>query len=329
MGATYYDKRSTNQIANAPLAFATGFTSLLTNFGEISNKGIEGTLTLVPVDAGGFRWTSFTAFTRNRNIVESLRPGIEQLILPGNFFADPQAVHRPGQPYGQILGSVAARDPQTGKVLINPATGTIIRSLTPDIIGNPNPDYLLGFTNTFTYKGITLESVIDFRKGGDVYSTTVASLLGRGVTKDTEDREKTLVIDGVYGDPNTQRPLAGADGGPIANTTAISLNDYYFGTGSAALSGPSEFSVFDATTVRLREVTLGYSLPASILEKTPFRGLTLSLSGRNLYWFSPNVPKYTNFDPETNTYGASNAQGFEYTNAPTARRYGVNLRVNF
>lgn len=329
LSATYYDKRSTNQISNVPLPNATGFTSLVTNFGEISNKGFEGALTLIPVKAGDFQWTSFTTFTRNRNIIEKLREGVDQVLLGGNFFADPQAVHRPGQPYGQILGSVAARDPQSGKVLINPATGTIIRSLTPGIIGNPNPDYLFGFTNTFTYKGISLEGVVDFRKGGDVYSTTLASLMGRGVTKDTEDREKTVVIDGVYGNPNTQLPITGSDGSTTANTTAISLNDYYFGAGSAALSGASEFSVYDATTVRLREVTLGYSLPSSILGKTPFRGLTLSLSGRNLWWFSPNVPKHSNFDPETNTYGASNAQGFEYTNAPTARRYGVNLRVNF
>jgi TonB-linked SusC/RagA family outer membrane protein len=329
IGATYYNKRSTSQIANVPLPYATGFTALATNFGEISNKGFEGTLTLIPVDAGGFRWSSFTTFTRNRNIIESLTTGVEQVLINGNFFSDPQAVHRAGQPYGMILGSVAARDPQSGKVLINPANGTIIRSLTPGLIGNPNPDYTFGFTNTFTYKGITLEGIVDFRKGGDVYSSTLASMMGRGVTKDTEDREKTVVIDGVYGNPNTLLPLLSQDGSTTANNTAISLQDLYFGTGSVGLSGPSEYSVFDGTTVRLREVTLGYSLPGSILEKTPFRGVTLSLSGRNLYWFSPNVPKHSNFDPETNTYGSSNAQGFEYSNAPTSRRYGVNLRVNF
>lgn len=331
LSATYYDKRSTAQIANVPLPYATGFTSLVTNFGEISNKGIEGSLTLIPVDAGGFRWTSFTTFTRNRNIVEELTEGVEQVAVAANYFSGGvQAIHKAGQPYGMIYGTKAARDPETGKVLINPSTGTMIPTTTTDVIGNPNPDYLLGFTNTFTYKGFTFESVVDFRKGGDVYSTTVATLLGRGVTKDTEDREKTVVIDGVYGNANTQLPLKNADGSSIPNSTAISLNDYYFGAGSAALSGPAEFSIFDATTVRLREVTLGYTLPTTLLQKTPFRGVTLSLSGRNLWWFSPNVPKYTNFDPETNTYGgASNAQGFEYTNAPTARRYGVNLRVNF
>jgi hypothetical protein len=81
--------------------------------------------------------------------------------------------------------------------------------------------------------------------------------------------------------------------------------------------------------VRLREISLGYDLPKSLLDKTPFGLINISLSGRNLYWYSPNIPKYTNFDPETSTFGASNQQGFEYTNAPNSRRYGVNLRVTF
>ena len=330
LSATYYDKRSTAQIANVPLPFATGFTSFTTNFGEISNKGVEIGLTLIPVDVAGFRWSSFTAFTRNRNRIEELTEGVTQVLVAGNFFADPQAVHRPGQQYGQFLGSAPARDPESGKVLINQATGRVITAPVSEIIGNPNPDFTFGFTNTFTYKGLTLEGVIDYRQGGDVYSTSIQTLYARGVTQDTEDREKMTVIDGVYGNPSTFEPIRTAEGNTIPNNTAITLNDLYFGAGSFASGGASAFSVFDGTTVRLREVTLGYDLPSSLLDKTKLiRGVNISLSGRNLFWYSPNIPKHSNFDPETNTYGASNAQGFEYSNAPTARRYGVNLRVNF
>ncbi|GGG62261.1 SusC/RagA family TonB-linked outer membrane protein [Hymenobacter glacieicola] len=327
VSATYYDKRTTNQIANVPLPSASGFTTYITNFGEISNKGIEGALTVIPVDAGGFRWTSIANFTRNRNIVEKLREGVEQVVIAANF-GDIQAVHRPGQPYGLLIGSVAARDNE-GNLLINPSTGRMLTAINPEIVGNPNPDYTIGFINTFSYKGLTLEGVIDFRKGGDLYSTTLQSYLGRGVTKDTEDRDRNVIINGFLGNPGTFQPLTNADGSKIPNNVAVSLNDYYFGAGSAAINGASEFSVFDGTTLRLREITLGYDLPAKLLSKTPIRGVNLSLSGRNLWWYSPNIPKYTNFDPETSTFGASNAQGFEFTNAPTARRYGVNLRVNF
>ncbi|WP_197076755.1 SusC/RagA family TonB-linked outer membrane protein [Hymenobacter terrenus] len=335
LSATYYDRRTSDQIFNVTLPFATGFASATTNAGEVSNKGIEFGLTLVPVDVAGFRWNNFTAFTRNRNIVESLRPGLQQLLngLTGDFFADPQSVHFPGQPFGQIVGSKVARDPATGKVLIDQATGRTITSVTPGIIGNPNPDFTIGFTNTFTYKGITLEGVVDFRKGGDFFGQTIQNNLFRGVTKDTEDREKSVVIDGVYGDPNTRLPLLSDANNPNSttqNSTAISVNDLYFGAGSFTGGGATEFSIFDATTVRLREVTLGYQLPAGLLRKTKFiRGVNISLSGRNLYWYSPNVPKHMNFDPETSSYGAGNIQGFDFTNAPTSRRYGVNLRVNF
>ncbi|GAB2965902.1 SusC/RagA family TonB-linked outer membrane protein [Hymenobacter coalescens] len=327
LAATYYDKRTTDQIANVPLPSATGFTTFVTNFGAISNKGVEVGLTLVPVDAGGFRWSSTTNFTRNRNIVEELRPGVEQVVIAANF-GDIQAVHRAGQPYGMLIGSVAARD-AAGNLLINPTTGGMLRAIDPQLVGNPNPDYTIGFINTFTWKGLTLEGVLDFRKGGDLYSTTLQSYLGRGVTKDTEDREKNVIINGFLGNPATNAPLVNPDGSQIPNNVAISLNDYYFGTGSAGINGASEFSVFDGTTLRLREVTLGYDLPAKFLAKTPIRGLNLSLSGRNLWWYSPNIPEHSNFDPETSTYGSANAQGFEFTNAPTSRRYGVNLRVNF
>ena len=335
LSATYYDRRTTSQIANVTLPFATGYTSLTTNFGEISNKGVELGLTLVPLDVAGFRWTSFTAFTRNRNIIESLTAGLEQQLngTTGAFFADPQSIHRPGQQYGLIIGSKAARDPATNKVLIDRTTGRVISALTPDIVGNPNPNFTFGFTNTFTYKGITLEGVIDYRQGGQLYSQTIQSLYLRGVTKDTEDREKTVVIDGVYGSQTTREPILSDPGNPNSttqNSTAITVNDLYFGTGSFGSGAPTEFAIFDATTIRLREITLGYQLPAALLGKTKFiRGVNISLSGRNLYWYSPNIPKHMNFDPETSTYSNANAQGFDFTNAPTSRRYGVNLRVNF
>jgi len=133
----------------------------------------------------------------------------------------------------------------------------------------------------------------------------------------------------VQGNPTTRTPLRNADGSTIPNNTAISVNDYYFSSGAAGLGSIDEKGVYDATTVRLREISFGYDLPKSLLAKTPFGLINVSVSGRNLYWYSPNIPKYTNFDPETSTFGASNQQGFEYTNAPNTRRYGVNLRVNF
>jgi hypothetical protein len=239
-----------------------------------------------------------------------------------------QPILKKGEQYGVLYGSNYLRTEGTNQLLIDPATGRPIPSLEPKIIGNPNPDFLLGLINTFSYRGLTLSGLIDYRQGGQLYSSTLQSELGRGVTRDTEDRERVVIVNGVQANPTTREPIRDSNGNFIPNNTAISVNDYYFGT--AAINSPAEVSIYDATTVRLREMTLGYALPRALLEKTPFGQVNISLSGRNLYWYSPNIPKYSNFDPETSTYNSgSNAQGIEFTTAPSTRRYGVNLRVSF
>ena len=327
---TYYDKRSTNQIAARIQPAATGYGARFTNFGEISNKGYEVALTVVPVETTGFRWSSTFNFTRNRNIVESTTERGDTLILGGVF--NKLALLIPGQPYGVIQGSAPLRAPN-GELYVNALTGRLIPNPTPQIIANPNPEFLMSFINQFTYKGLTLNVLIDYRKGGQLYSSTLQEELGRGVTKDTEDRNQLVIIDGVRWNPTTRSAVLDGNGQPVRNNTAISLNDYYFSNasagGGAASNGYDAQSIYDGTTVRLREVSLGYDLPKAILGKTPFGLINLSISARNLYWYSPNLPKNSNFDPETSTFGASNVQGFELTNAPNTKRFGVNLRVNF
>ena len=190
------------------------------------------------------------------------------------------------------------------------------------------PDFIAGVTSTLSFKGITLRAVLDYRQGGDLFSTTNESLLGRGVSKETENRELNYVIPGVLGDPNTGEPLRDESGNKIPNNIQVEMNDLYFGE-TFASNAADEWSVYDATVIRLREVSLAYSFPKKLLERTPFGSASLSLTGRNLWFSAPNFPKSSNFDPESNTLGSSNAQGFEYLNAPSLKRYGVNLQVSF
>ena len=328
---SYYYRSSTQQIAPISFPAATGYSQYLTNFGEITNEGVELALTVIPVQARGFTWTSTFNFTHNENRIKSLTEGVNQLTFGSNFSGGIQPIFQAGLPYGTFFGSKAARD-DSGNFLVNAATGTLIRNPVPQIIGNPNLQYQMTFINQFSYKGLTLNVLVDFRKGGSLYSTTIQQLLGRGATRDTEDRERIVVIKGTEATLDKAGNIVisrNADGTVKPNTRAISVNDYYFGSGSSAIGAFDEQSVYDATTLRLREVTLGYDLPKSLLSHTPFGVMNISLSGRNLYWYTPNLPKYTNFDPETSTFGSSNQQGFEYTNAPSTRRYGVNLRVTF
>lgn len=328
---TWYDIRTTDQIAPISLADETGYNQWITNFGEMSNKGLEVTLDATPVRLdNGFTWTLFGTFTRNRNYVESLLPGVEEIVLRPLYGGQVAPTLAAGQPYGVLKGTYNVRDDE-GNLLIDPATGLLIQSQDFDFLGDPNPDFLASLGTGFNYKGFSLSCLWNYRHGGDLYSTTTQFYLGRGVTKDTEDREGFFIVPGVYGDTNTNLPLLDEDGQKIPNTTQVIMNDIYFQTagGSFAINSSDEMSIFDATVIRLSEVTLGYSLPRSLLSKTPFGSASLTLTGRNLWYKAPNFPEHTNFDPETNSFGAQNYTGLEFNAAPSVKRYGVNLVVSF
>lgn len=320
-----YKKISTNQIAPITTPPSSGYSSYYTNYGELSNKGVEIDLLLRPLQTKFFKWEIHGTFTKNKNIVEKLIDGVQRLPLAG-ILAGINPYLEPGLPYGYLRGSVDARDPATGALLIDPSTGFMIRALDEAYMGNPNPDYKMGIGNTFSYKGAFLSVLFDMTKGGDLYSQTISEVIGRGVTKDNVDRETSWIIPGVYGDPNTGLPLL-SGGKTIPNQTRINTNDLYFGESFA--NGASEWIVYDATVYRLREVTLGYEIPKKVFNKLPVGSMTITLSGRNLWYLAPNFPKYTNFDPEVNSFGSTTTQGIELQTAPTTKRYGVNLTVTF
>jgi TonB-linked SusC/RagA family outer membrane protein len=335
LDVTWYNRTSTNQIATVSTPASSGYQFFVENFGKVRNKGVEIDLTATPVRTQSFSWSVRGAFTRNRNIVEELTEGVERIDLqaPGqSAFTDINLQLEAGKPFGYLRGFKSLRD-EEGNLLINPATGGMIQADEQEMIGDPNPDFKLGITNTINYKGVFLSALWDMTKGGDLYSVTISSLLGRGVTKDTRDRETSWVIPGVYGDPNTGQAIT--DGGKkIPNQTRLTTNDLYFSpnatTGQTfAINTANEWNIYDGTVYRLREVTLGYELPKTLFKRLPIGSASISLSGRNLWFDAPNTPKYTNFDPEVNSFGASAMQGMELSAAPTTKRYGINLNVSF
>ncbi|ERM80889.1 hypothetical protein P872_11600 [Rhodonellum psychrophilum GCM71 = DSM 17998] len=321
---TYYDKLSTSQIFVVNSAPSSGFLTRIINLGETSNKGIEIGLTANPLMSdNGLNWSVSGNFTRNKNRVENIG-GFAQLTYGGN-------VHIAGMPYGMIFGTQYARDDE-GNILVNPQTAKPILATTNGPIGDPNPDFIAGLSNTFTLKGLTLDFLFDWKQGGDLLSTTIGETYARGVLKDTEDRDSFRIGQGVLGDVNTRLPLLDENGNKIPNNTALNYNDYFFGSGFGP-SGPSagyigEATIFDATVIRLREVSLGYSLPSTMLRKTPFGSIFISVSGRNLWYLAPNTPKAMNYDPEVSTAGSNNP-GYDDLGVPATKRYGVNLRASF
>lgn len=324
---TYYYRKSTDQIATSTIARSSGFSSQIVNIGQLDNKGFEIGLTVVPVKlTNGFTWESYFAFTRNRSkIVDAGSAGEIFIGGPGSTFG---TIHRNGYPYGQIFGTKNARDDQ-GNLLINPETGLPFPAATSQIIGDPNPDFQLGWTNSFSWKGISLRALIDWKQGGDFYSFTGASLLLRGQLANSVDREGLRVVPGVLGDVQTYTALEDSEGNKIRNTIGVTAFDSHFVNGWGAY-GQDEVNIYDGTVIRLRELSLGYSLPKSLLSKTPLGGVTISVSGRNLWFNAPNVLDGLNLDPEVlGDPSDSNIQGFEYGATPTTRRYGVNLSITF
>jgi TonB-linked SusC/RagA family outer membrane protein len=327
LDVTYFTRKSTDQIISAALPRTTGFTQQIVNFGQLDNKGWEGVIGVTPLKlSNGLTWEMNFVYTRIRTTVVDAGPTGE--IIVGGPGASLATIHRNGQPYGQIFGTQNARS-DDGQLLIDPNTGMPFWLQGSNIIGNPLPDFTLGWNNTISFKGVTLRALIDWKQGGDFYSFTGASLLLRGMLKQSIDREALRVVPGILGNTQTYAPILDENGQTQRNTVAVTAFDSHFTNGWGAY-GADEVNIYDGTSIRLREVSLGYSIPKAWLEKTPLGSVNISLSGRNLWWSAPNVLDDLNLDPEVlgGTAG-TNVQGFEIGSAPTTRRYGVNLNVTF
>jgi len=330
---TWYDKNSTDLIYAIGLPQTTGYSSFFTNLGKIRNTGWEIALDVTPISSRSVIWDMRGIFTRNINTVEELVAGLTRDIIGGFNYIEA------GYPYGYLRGGHSART-EDGELIINPISGMPFLDPNQDMVGDPNADYKFGFSNTISYKGFQFSLLFDVTMGGDFYSETISSMLGRGVTRDTENREVMRVISGVYGNPT---PVTGSDGlnhytpmlvggKTVRNQTRVTTNDLFFtaGTGASfATNGAFEYAVFDGTVYRLRELGLAYSIPSKVVNKWKITDITISITGRNLWYVAPNIPKYTKFDPDINSVVGSGTQGVETGGAPSTKRFGMNLNVTF
>ena len=320
---TAFYTRSESQIVPISIASSTGFGQLYSNVGRLDNKGFEGLININPVKTSAFRWDLTANFTRIKSEVIAISEGVTTSTIIGGGFIGSQPSFRVGQPYGVIIGNALPRvpdvdpvtgkanDPQyVGKYIINPTSGTFAPGIANSVIANPNPMWQGGITNTFNYRGLELSFLVDAKYGGEVLSFTNASLKGSGNLYETGiNRDASRIIPGV---------IRNADGTYRPNNIQIDAQTYWGASGGLQ----SQLNVYDASVYRLREVSLGYSLPKDLLERTPFGQVRLSVSGRNLYYYAPNA----NFDPELNTQGAGNIRGLDLQGAPSTRNYGVNIR---
>lgn len=303
---TYYSSKAFDQIIAVPISSASGYDTKKINAGEIDNKGIELMIGITPVRRDNLLWDLSINFSRNRNEVVELTEGVDRYNLGTYWSANIVAI--PGEPFGDIYGYTFQRDPN-GNIIHEdglPLQGPL------DILGNYNPDWLAGFRSDFNWKGLGFGFLIDARVGGEIYSMSTTWGRYAGVLEETLiGREGGIVGDGVKDD---------GTGNFVPNDVVVSAEEYNKAAYNNTLA---ESSIFDASYVKLREVTLGYTFKN--LGNIPVQDITLSLAGRNLLLLFANAP---HIDPETG-FNNTNAQGLEYGQLPSIRSLGFNININF
>ncbi|MFK7978569.1 MAG: SusC/RagA family TonB-linked outer membrane protein [Saprospiraceae bacterium] len=318
-----YDRQSSDLIIDLNLDPATGFTNTTVNAAELNNKGIEFGLNLTPLKGRNFSWDITLNYTRNVSNIEKISDGIDQIQIgnsSADFFSGGGAAGfggglgnyaLVGQPYGVMQGTEFQKD-ANGNYIVD-GQGAYQAASGLSIIGDPNPDFTANWINNISYKGLSFGFQWQYIKGGDIFSSTVQSLLARGNTVDTDvDRFVPVILPGVK-----------ADGSP--NDIQSYIGDTFF----RAYFFADEGGVFDATSIRLREISLAYVFPTKLIEKTPFGRIGITFSGQNLWYRAPNFPEGINYDPEVLSLGVGNGRGFDFRTAPTAKKVGVTLNATF
>lgn len=309
---TYYKSNSLDQLFRQNVPAASGIASKFINGGDIQNTGIEAVLNVALLNTADFSWDMTFNYSANRSEVLDLAEGIDVLSYGGDFMRSYQL--EVGQPWGSIMSRGFERDAQ-GRVLMNDNGTPVITSGQTVNIGNFNPDWLGGIMNTFNYKNFNFRFLIDMRQGGSVVSFTKTLLASDGLLAETAIGRETGIIFGTDVFPNETPASAPARVDPEKFWTSIG------GRNSPA----GEAFVEDASNIRLREMSLGYTVPASALDGSPFSAVKLSLVGRNMFFLSNSA----SIDPEAIFGTGTTNDGYEAFSLPTTRSYGLNVKLSF
>lgn len=320
---TYYDALTTNQILSVPITLATGYSERVINGGSIRSRGVEAIVTYVPILTKDIRWNVNLNFSRNRTTVESLPDEAGTLTLGYNRIYDNvnQTVWyqvRKGDRMGDMWGTGYLKN-ENGDFIVG-ANGQYVVDNTLKKLGNYNSDFMMGLSSQLRVKNWNLGFLLDWRQGGILVSRTLALAGVAGQLIETADRpEAGIVAKGVVNTGTRENPAY------IPNTKAIPAESYYR---MYYDRNHEENNVYNASYVKLRELSIGYTLPATagFLQKLRMQNLTVALVGRNLYALS-HIP---HFDPEQTSFQGQQLQsGVEDMTYPTSRNVGVKVSVNF
>ncbi|WP_417431040.1 SusC/RagA family TonB-linked outer membrane protein [Halpernia sp.] len=312
-----YKTNTTNQIIpSLPISVGSGLTAASVNAGEIENRGIEVQLGLIPIKSQNFTWEINANWSKNENkVITLLHNGVSDVsnYLLNSFQGGVSLNATEGEAWGALIG----QDYQyiNGQPVISATTGRYLKSADKHVIGNTTPDWVGGVRNSFNYKGFSLSFLIDVRHGGDIFSTDMYYGLATGLYPETAAngvRENGIVWPGV--NPNGQ-----------VNQT-VTANPSGFGSLDGYYRMPAARFVYDGSFVKLREASIGWTLPKSLLAGTFLTDAKISLVGRNLWIIHKNLP-YA--DPEAVVGGGIRTYGLSIGSLPTTRDFGVNVTVKF
>ena len=316
---TYYQTNTLDQIMPASVSTATGFSSTYVNAGNIENQGVELSLFANPIKTADFSWNVNVNFTKNNSLVLSLYNGSQNLQI-ATFQGGVSFNATVGQPYGIIQGKTW--NLKDGQKLVKANGRYDITTTTTNNIGNVNPNWIGGVNNSFRYKNLTFNFLIDIKQGGNVFSldqyygAATGVLAESAALNDKGNPSRNSIADGG----GVIMPGVKADGTP----NDIRVENVY-GTFGYAYNPAAAF-VYDASYIKLREANIVYSLPSSIVRKLGgVKGVDLSVFGRNLWIIQKFVP-YA--DPEENL-SSGNIQGYQSGAYPTTRSIGFNVKLLF
>lgn len=295
-----YNMTTKDLIFDVPVPAATGFAFSRDNIGEVTNKGVEIALGASILNTDNFSWNTSLFYSKNENKIEELVDGLDSFVYNESIDGGVKISATEGGSIGDIYGRV-----WTGET---DAEGIPIASDANVLLGNAQPDWLGGWSNTFTYKDFSLSFLIDARMGGQIYSQTSAEMDANGVSaRSLQYRESGVVVAGVN---------VATEG---VNTESISGQEYW-----TAMSGISENYIYDQDNIRLRELAIGYKIPVG--SKFGLQSATVQLVGRNLFFL---MNKADDIDPEAMFGTSIGVQGLSHNAMPTLRSIGLNLNLTF
>jgi TonB-linked SusC/RagA family outer membrane protein len=334
---TYYHSLSEDQIINVNVSSATGYVRAAINSGSMRNKGVELILKGTPVRTKNFNWDASLNFSANRNRIISIRPGLTEIVYggsPGGYLNSPTTMKLiPGEAYGNIYGTHWLRyygsdkeDPvrtDKSRPMVIGANGFPVLApvSSQKLLGNSQPDWVGGLSNTFSYKDFSLSVLIDARWGMERFNRLDNFFAAFGIADYTADRRSYRVFPGVLanGTPNTKQVWLDQATGP----DGVAYGEGYYRNYYRAISEPF---VQDASWWRVRSASIAYSLPASILRKSFVRNVTVSVTGNNLFLHT----QYYGLDPESiSADSGSNVDGSSGFTYPATRSILFSLNVGF